>query len=241
MIKVLIADDQKTVQEILKSHIEEESSLELVACAGNGQEAIDLIKMHQPDIVLMDIEMPIMDGLAATRIISDQFVNTNVLIISVHNDDTYLNAALQVGARGYLKKNTPAKELVNAIYSAYKGYFQLGPGLLEQYLHKVTQTQSNFQEIEQLKSVILQQSNLLEGLTKGKNVHSKNSRNNHKNGKAKSNSSTENYYIALEKQLYFLSNRLSKLEKKVVFIQQFGVFIILCPMFLGFLLLLFIS
>ena len=65
-------------------------------------------------------------GLTATKIISEQFIDTNVLIISVHNEDSYLNTALQVGAKGYLLKNTPSKELINAIYSAYKGYFQLG-------------------------------------------------------------------------------------------------------------------
>lgn len=127
MIKVLIVDDQKTVQEILRSYLEADPNLEFVGYANNGQEAIDLIQVHQPNVVLMDIEMPVMDGLTATQIISEQFVNTSVLIISVHNEETYLNSALQVGAKGYLKKNTPEKELINAIYSAYKGYFQLGP------------------------------------------------------------------------------------------------------------------
>ncbi|MEL6909404.1 MAG: response regulator transcription factor, partial [Cyanobacteria bacterium J06598_4] len=160
MIKVLIVDDQRTVQEIIKSYIENDPGLELIGCGNNGKEAIELIERYHPHVVLMDIEMPVMDGLEATQIISEQFINTNVLIISVHNEDTYLDTALQVGAKGYLKKNTPEKELINAIYSAYKGYFQLGPGLLEQYLYKATKSQSNSQDIEQLKSVILQQSKL---------------------------------------------------------------------------------
>ena len=75
--------------------------------------------------------MPILDGLTATKMISERFIDTNVLIISVHNEDAYLNSALQVGAKGYLKKNTPEKELLNAIYSAYKGYFQQGPVCLK--------------------------------------------------------------------------------------------------------------
>ena len=145
MIKVLVVDDQKTVQEILKSYIEEDPNLEVVGCANNGQEAIDSIEVHHPNIVLMDIEMPILDGLTATKIITEQFIDTYVLIISVHNEDTYLHTALRVGAKGYLLKNTPAKELINAIYSAYKGYFQLGPGLLEKYLYKVSDSQTNAQ------------------------------------------------------------------------------------------------
>ncbi len=239
MIKVLIVDDQQTVQEILKSYIEVEPSLEVIGCANNGQEALDLIKIHRPNIVLMDIEMPVLDGLTATKIISEQFIDTSVLIISVHNDDSYLNTALQVGAKGYLKKNTPAKELINAIYSAYKGYFQLGPGLLEKYLHRVGESQSNFEEIEQLKSVILQQSKLLENLNNGSNEQSTNRSSKGKERRSKSQYSLENQYASLEKQVYYLKNRLDKLDKKTAFLQQFGVLVILSCAVLGILLLLF--
>ena len=237
MIKVLIVDDQKTVQEIIKSYIEEEPGLELVGCAGNGQEAIDLIQVHRPNIVLMDIEMPILDGLSATKIITEKFVDTSVLIISVHNEDTYLNSALQVGAKGYLKKNTPAKELVNAIYSAYKGYFQLGPGLLEKYLYKVTDSQSNSQEIEQLKSVILQQSKLLENLNTDSNRQSRRNPDS-QDKKPNSQYSVENRYANLEQQLYYLKSFVEKLNQRVGFLQQFSVLIILCCLVLGVLLLL---
>jgi DNA-binding NarL/FixJ family response regulator len=246
MIKVLIVDDQQTVQEILKSYIEAEPSLEVIGCANNGQEALDLIKIHRPNIVLMDIEMPVLDGLTATKIISEQFIDTSVLIISVHNDDSYLNTALQVGAKGYLKKNTPAKELINAIFSAYKGYFQLGPGLLEKYLHKISESQSNFEEIEELKSVILQQSKLLENLNNNsneqfvnRNTSSSSSGSKGKERRSKSQFSLENQYANLEKQVYYLKNRIEKLDKKIAFLQQFGVLVILTCAVLGILLLLF--
>ena len=98
MIDVLIVDDRITVKEILKSYIEPDPGLNLIGCASNGEEAIELVKIYQPHIVLMDIEMPVMDGLTATRIITEKFIKTSVLIISVHNDDSYLNSALQVGA-----------------------------------------------------------------------------------------------------------------------------------------------
>lgn len=226
MIKVLVVDDQKTVQEIIKTYIEADPGLELVGCAGDGKEAIELIKIYHPDVVLMDIEMPIMDGLEATQIISEQFVNTNVLIISVHNEDSYLDNALQVGAKGYLKKNTPEKELINAIYSAYKGFFQLGPGLLEQYLYKANKAQSNSLEIEQLKSVILQQSKLLDDLNNGRgnsyrNAESKNTYNNER-----INSTLENRCNTLEKQVYYLSTRLEKLNKKTVLNQQLSILVV---------------
>ena len=231
MIKVLIADDQKTVQEIIKSYIEGDSGLELVGCANNGKEALELIDLYHPHVVLMDIEMPLMDGLKATGIISEQFVNTSVLIISVHNEDTYLDRALQVGAKGYLKKNTPEKELINAIYSAYKGYFQLGPGLLEQYLYKTTQSQSNSQEIEQLKSVILQQSKLLDNLgqTRRRSTTSRGSDNNGRH----SSISLESRCATLEKQIYYISGRLDKLNKQANLQQQLSALAILSCVFVG--------
>lgn len=243
MIKVLIVDDQKTVQEILKSYLEPESSLEIVGCANNGQEALDLVKAYRPNIVLMDIEMPVLDGLTATKIISEHFINTNVLIISVHNEDTYLNTALKVGAKGYLKKNTPAKELINAIYSACKGYFQLGPGLLEQYLHKVTDSQSNSQEIEQLKSIMLKQSKFLENLSNGKQLqdYSKKYSNNvrGKENGSRNQDYSDNQYANVEKQIYYLGSRLDRVNKRVSFLQQLSILVILCCAVLGILIFLF--
>ncbi|MEM7592947.1 MAG: response regulator transcription factor [Cyanobacteria bacterium P01_A01_bin.83] len=234
MIKILIVDDQKTVQEILSSYVNADPGLELIGCADNGQEAIELIKVHHPHIVLMDIEMPIMDGLEATQIISEKFINTSVLIITVHNEDSYLNSAVQVGAKGYLKKNTPEKELINAIYSAYKGYFQLGPGLLERYLYNAAASQSNSQEIEQLKSVILQQSKLLDNLNPGASKQGKNqSRGNSKNAQSRGGTSLENKHAALEKQVYYLANRIEQINKKTDSNQQLSALAMLCNIFLG--------
>lgn len=238
MIKVLIVDDQKTVQEILKSHIEEEPGLTLIGCARDGQEALDMIQTHRPHIVLMDIEMPVLDGLSATKIISERFIDTNVLIISVHNEDTYLNTALQVGAKGYLKKNTPAKELINAIYSAHKGYFQLGPGLLEKYLYKAVDSQSNSQEMEHLKLIILKQSKLLDDLNRNSSKQSNHKNTNATEHQAGSEYSLENQYANLEKQVHYLNSRLGQINKRISWLQQFGVLVILCHVVLGVLLLL---
>ena len=231
-IKVLIADDQKTVQEILRSYIEEESRLEIVGCVSNGQEALEAIEIYRPNIVLMDIEMPVLDGLTATKIISEQFIDTNVIIISVHNEDSYLNTALQVGAKGYLLKNTPAKELVNAIFSAYKGYFQLGPGLLEKYLHKVKDSEANGQELKQLKTILMQQTQYLEKLD-GSNKNNRVNNTNNDDSRHSSRSHLENQYANIEKQLYVLSKRIDKQNKKIALVQQIGIFIILCCIVLG--------
>ncbi len=213
MIKVLIVDDQKTIQEVLVSYLEGEPGLEIVGVADDGQQALTMVEEFRPDIVLMDIDMPALDGLTATRIISERFVETQILILSVHDEDAYLNTALQVGAKGYLLKNTPAKELINAIFSAYKGYFQLGPGLLEKYLYKVAQSQSNLDEVKQMKDMMLQQSKLLEEM--------KSSYNPSQNRGDKYPGSQQ--YSALEKQLYSFQYQFDKANKKITFLQTFCV------------------
>ena len=215
MIKVLIVDDQKTIQEILVSYLEGEPGLKIVGFADDGQQALTMVEELRPDIVLMDIDMPALDGLTATRIISERFVDTQVLILSVHDEDSYLNTALQVGAKGYLLKNTPAKELINAIFSAYKGYFQLGPGLLEKYLYKIGQSQSNLAEVQQMKDMMFQQSKLLEEM---KSAYSPGTN----KGEKFQNSQQ---YAALEKQLYSLQYQFDKANKKTAFLQTFCVLI----------------
>ena len=239
MIEILIADDKQSVREILKSYIEEDSALKIIGYAENGQEAIDLTKAHHPDIILMDIEMPVMDGLTATQIISKQFVNTKVLIMSIHNEDNYLLAALQVGAKGYLKKNTPAKELVNAIYSAYKDYFQLGPGLLEKYLYKIAESRNYNSEIQELQSIIQKQKELLDSLNKEQNNSSSakgSSRGKNRGNADKSNLNTR--IATIEMQINRLSSRFEKLNKKSNFTQQFVAAIVVCNILLIILLLL---
>lgn len=215
MIKVLIVDDQKTVQEILKSYIEEVADLEIVGFAEDGQMALKQVESLRPDVVLMDIDLPSIDGLTATRIICERFVDTKVIIFSVHDEDTYLNTALHVGAKGYLLKSTPPRELVNAIYSAYKGYFQLGPGLLERYLYKVDQAQSNTTEIEQLRRTIEQQSLLLE------RIHTNNAQQNRYQSPAGNYNELDQNYRKLEKQFNMLQYQFQKINKQFDTLQNF--------------------
>jgi DNA-binding NarL/FixJ family response regulator len=147
MIRVLIVDDQKAIQQFLKNCLENEPDLEIVGIASDGKQAIQKIEDMRPDVVVMDINMPEMDGLSATKIISDRFTSVRVLILSLYDDDEYLSEALEVGAKGYLFKNTPSEEIIIAIRSVYKGYFQLGPGLLEKYLYKLSMTPRLYAEV----------------------------------------------------------------------------------------------
>ncbi|MCF2151233.1 response regulator transcription factor [Desmonostoc muscorum LEGE 12446] len=144
-IKVLLVDDQSLIRQGLRALLELEPDLEIVGEGENGQEAINLIAELQPDVVLLDIRMPIMDGVAATREIQKHFPKTKILVLTTFDDNEYVSAALQNGAMGYLLKDTPSEELAVAIRAVYKGYTQLGPGivkkLLTQFSHS-TPTQS---------------------------------------------------------------------------------------------------
>jgi DNA-binding NarL/FixJ family response regulator len=135
MIQVLLVDDQLIIRQGLRSLLESKPDLKVVGEAENGQQAIEQIELLKPDIVLMDVRMPIMDGVAATRTIGQQFPQTRVLILTTFDDDEYVSRAMQFGARGYLLKDTHSEELAQAIRSVHKGYTQLGPGLFEKVLN----------------------------------------------------------------------------------------------------------
>lgn len=134
MIRMLLVDDQSIIRQGLKVLLELEPDLQIVGEADNGQTAIELVEALQPDVVLMDIRMPIMDGVAATQAINARFADTKVLVLTTFNDDEYVAAALKYGAMGYLLKDTPSDELAAAIRAIYKGYTQLGPGLVDKIL-----------------------------------------------------------------------------------------------------------
>jgi DNA-binding NarL/FixJ family response regulator len=134
MIKVLLVDDQNLIRQGLRALLELEVDLEIVGEAENGEQAINLVAQLQPDVILLDIRMPIMDGVAATREIQKRFVKTKILVLTTFDDDEYVSAALQNGAMGYLLKDTPSEELAVAIRAVHKGYTQLGPGIVKKLL-----------------------------------------------------------------------------------------------------------
>jgi DNA-binding NarL/FixJ family response regulator len=173
MIRILVVDDQKNIQQVLKIYLEKEPDIEIVGYAFNGQEAIEKVEQLKPDIVLMDLEMPVMDGLTATKLITASSMDTKVLILSFHDSERHLKEALKLGAKGYLLKTTTSEELISIIRYAYKGYFQLGPDLVEKYLHKFTKLQSDLDEMYQLKQKLDEQSKIIENLVQSSRFNSK--------------------------------------------------------------------
>ncbi len=138
MINVLIADDQNFVRKTLAAYLEPEIDLNVVGFAENGKIAIAQVAKLRPDVVLMDIEMPIMDGFAATKAIVQKFADTKVLMLSIHDRKQDIADALELGAKGYWLKNTTAQELADAIRHVHNGYFQLALKLVEKHFSKST-------------------------------------------------------------------------------------------------------
>jgi DNA-binding NarL/FixJ family response regulator len=143
MIKVLVVDDQSLVRQGLRALLELESDLDVVGEAENGQVAINLIPSLCPDVILMDIRMPVVDGVAATKEISQNFPDIKVLVLTTFDDDEYVSAAMKYGAMGYLLKDTPSEELAAAIRAVHKGYTQLGPGIVKKLLTQSYLTKTN--------------------------------------------------------------------------------------------------
>lgn len=129
IIRVLIVDDQKMIREGLKALIKAEHDIEIVGVAENGEDAVKQVESLAPDVVLMDMEMPGMNGMEATKVICQNFSEVKVLVLSTFDTQEYVARSLSSGAMGYLLKGTPAKELTDAIRSVHRGYAQIGPGI----------------------------------------------------------------------------------------------------------------
>ncbi|MEL6554126.1 MAG: response regulator transcription factor [Cyanobacteria bacterium J06621_11] len=130
-IRVLLVDDEDIVRYGLKSICQVERALAVVGEAANGQAAIEQAQALRPDVILMDINMPVLDGVSATEAIRQALPETKVLIVTAFEDDEHLVAAMQRGASGYLLKNTPPEDFVHIIRAAHKGYMQIGPSLTQ--------------------------------------------------------------------------------------------------------------
>jgi len=127
MIRLLLVDDQDLFRQGLATMLSIEADLDIVGQATNGQEAIQAAKLWQPQVILMDVRMPVCDGVQATQEIHQYYPWIRVLVLTTFDDDEYILRSLQAGALGYLLKRTPAPEIAAAIRSVAQGYSQLGP------------------------------------------------------------------------------------------------------------------
>lgn len=121
MIKVLLADDQIILAEGIKSVLETCDDIEVCGIAENGEEAVELSKTTRPDVVLMDIRMPVMNGVVATKKIKEIDENIKIIVLTTFDDSDYILSAINNGANGYLLKDIGADALINSIKNAYAG------------------------------------------------------------------------------------------------------------------------
>jgi NarL family two-component system response regulator LiaR len=140
-IKILLVDDHAVVRSGLSKFLMVNKDLKLVGEASNGKEAVQMVSLHKPDVVLMDLMMPEVDGITATREIHQKYPTVKVLALTSFAEQNMVQGALQAGAIGYLQKNVTAKELGNAIRAAYEGRMTLSPEATQVLANSVAQPQ----------------------------------------------------------------------------------------------------
>jgi len=143
MVRVFICDDQEIVCEGLSRILSSDPGIDVVGVAQDGSEALELIPDTQPDLVLMDLKMPIMNGVVATRKIKEKFPHIKVLVLTTYDDEEWIFDAIRGGAAGYLLKDTPAGGLIAAIKGTIEGKSFVDPNIAGKVLTKVASGKSS--------------------------------------------------------------------------------------------------
>ncbi|GFN37188.1 DNA-binding response regulator [Tepidimicrobium xylanilyticum] len=148
IIKVLIVDDEKLIREGLKIILSTHEDIDVVGMCSNGQEALEFIRKNRVDIILMDIRMPICDGVLGTRIIKEEFEDIKVLILTTFDDREYIHEALKYGASGYLLKDSSYDLIYEGIKVAVKGSLVVHPKVANTIISSVSKEEDYSKEIE---------------------------------------------------------------------------------------------
>jgi len=120
-LRILIADDDALIRDGLKMILENEEGFDVVGTATNGKDAVNLCRKTNPDIVLMDIRMPLMDGVEATKLIKEEFSSIKVLLLTTFKDSEYIRSAVKYGAEGYVLKSNSSESIIESIKAIYQG------------------------------------------------------------------------------------------------------------------------
>lgn len=131
-MKIVLAEDHNIVREGLKKLLEEDPKIKVIGEATNGKEAVELADSLSPDLILMDISMPVLNGIEATRRIKKKLPGIKILILSMYDNEEYIKEVMKAGANGYLLKETLAKNLISAIKMVNKGEFYFNGKISEQ-------------------------------------------------------------------------------------------------------------
>ena len=160
-IRVVLIDDHMQIHKVVQATLSSTSDIKLVGQGANGQEGLDLCKQYRPDIALMDVVMPVMDGIEATKVLHERFPEIKILVLSSFHDHESVHAMLRNGAVGYLTKNTLAIDLVETIRTTFQGKMVFSPDIVEQ-LVSPPKTIGDFQLTDRELEVLVL---LAEGLT----------------------------------------------------------------------------
>jgi two-component system, NarL family, response regulator LiaR len=161
-INILLVDDHAVVRSGLSKFLMVNKDLKLVGEASDGNEAIQMVALHKPDVVLMDLMMPGVDGITATREIHQKHPNVKVIVLTSFYDQNMVQGALQAGAIGYLQKNVTAKELGIAIRSAFEGKMTLSAEAAQVLAHSVAQPQIHGEQLTERERDVLK--SMVDGL-----------------------------------------------------------------------------
>lgn len=141
-MRVIICDDQAIVRDGLAMMLKLEKDIEVVGLAEDGAAAVDLATQKKPDLVLMDLKMPVMNGVEATRQIKTNFPETKILVLTTYSDDEWVFDAIRAGASGYLLKDTPRDDLVRAVRGTITGKTYIDPSIAGKVIDRVTSPQT---------------------------------------------------------------------------------------------------
>lgn len=167
-IRVLIVDDQVLFREGLKTLLELSPEIEVVGEAGNGQEALDLIAVKQPQVVLMDLNMPVKNGVETTREITERGMDCKVLVLTTFDDDERIFEALKAGASGYLLKDTPSAQLIQAVRTVNRGESFLQPSVASRVVAELNRLNKPKQEPVKLREPLsIREEEVLAALAEG--------------------------------------------------------------------------
>ena len=138
-IRLLLADDQVLFVESLKIVLDVRTTdIEVLGTAGDGQEAIEMAGALLPDVILMDVRMPVLDGVEATRVITESYPGINIMMLTTFEDDAYVTKALDHGAAGYVLKDTPPDQLIVSIHAVHNGSVLISPQVANRLLRNRT-------------------------------------------------------------------------------------------------------
>lgn len=143
MIKVLVVDDQEIISQGLSMVLSMNDDIDIVSTAKDGREAVFLTKKYMPDVILMDIKMPLLNGVEAIKLIKRDYKSVKIIILTTFNDDEYIYDGVRSGASGYLLKDTPPGDIVSAIRTVYGGGSIIQPSITTKLLKKFSEMTAN--------------------------------------------------------------------------------------------------